>query len=66
MNTQDLIKKFGTQAGAADAINVSRQGFNRWHLECNGRIPLEAQVHIEVLTNGRFRADLPKSVRNGT
>jgi hypothetical protein len=60
MTVDDLKQHYGTQAAAADAINVSRQAVSLWG---DKGIPLEYQVEWEVATSGKLRADLPAIVR---
>jgi hypothetical protein len=54
MDIQDLIRHYGTQAKAAEAIGYTRQAIHRWK---SVGIPMEAQCFYEIKTNGKIKAD---------
>jgi hypothetical protein len=62
MTVDDLKAFYGTQAAAADAIDVSPQAVSLW---VDKGIPLDYQVRWEVVSGGRLKADLPRIVRQG-
>lgn len=61
MNYSQVITYYGSAAKAAKAAGVFRTGIYRWR----AKIPLEAQIKMELDSKGFLRADLPKAIRNG-
>jgi hypothetical protein len=55
MNFDQLIKHFGTQSKAADALGCSQPTLSNW--KTRGRIPGIQQLRIEHLTKGRLKAE---------
>lgn len=55
MNFDDLMRQFGTQRAAADALGMKYQAVNNWLRR--GHIPWRAQIELERLTRGRLRAE---------
>lgn len=60
MKPSEIVKFFGTQAAAADFIDVSQPCISNWLKR--GKVPPLQQVKIEHLTEGRLTVD--KSVAN--
>lgn len=56
MTPEQVIKHFGGEQAAADALDCTRQSVNYWLNQ--GEIPLKTQAFIQVKTNGKLRADL--------
>lgn len=54
MKFDQLIKHFGTQVAAAKALGVTQPTMSNW--KSRGRIPLVQQLRIEVLTQGKLKA----------
>lgn len=64
MKFDQLIKHFGTQLAAANAIGVSQPTLSNW--KTRGKIPALQQIRIEHATKGKLKADpkiLPKVSR---
>lgn len=49
----DVLEHFKTQAALARALGIGRASVNGW----GGVIPLDRQCQIEVITNGKLKAD---------
>ena len=66
MNYRQLIKHFGSQQRAADAIGVTQATVSRWN--CKRGIPPYKQLIIERITNGELASDPdvlpPQPIRN--
>ena len=56
MTPDQVIKHFGGEQAAAEALECTRQIVNYWRNQ--GHIPLKTQAFIQVKTNGKLRADL--------
>ena len=56
MNYDQLIKQFGTQVKAADAIGVSQVAISQWRTK---GIPLGRQYQLQIITGGALLADAP-------
>ena len=54
MKFEKLIKHFGTQVAAADAIGVTQPTISNWR--ARGRIPHLQQLRIEHVTKGKLKA----------
>lgn len=54
MTFLQLIKHFGTQLQAAKAIGCSQPTLSNW--KARGRIPLLQQMRIELITEGKLKA----------
>lgn len=54
MTYDDVIKHFGTQTKAADALGLSQPSVSEWQQR---GIPFLRQLHIEKLTKGKLKAD---------
>lgn len=54
MNFDKLIKYFGSQVAAADAIGVTQPTLSNW--KKRGRIPHLQQLRIEHATGGKLKA----------
>jgi len=65
MKVRDLVKFYGTQSAAADAIKVSRAAVSLWKVVNKGAIPIDQQIAYELDTGGKLRADIPHSMRHG-
>lgn len=57
VNYAQLVKFFGTQQKAADAIGVTQASVCRWNTETHGRIPPLQQFIIERITGGALKVD---------
>lgn len=55
MTTDEVIRFFGSIREASKAIGVSYQAV--WAWAYRGRIPLNTQCRIQLLTGGRLQAD---------
>jgi len=62
MNVEQLTKHYGTQAAAAEAIDITPQAVSKW--KDLGAIPIEYQIKWEVDSGGALKADLPDEIRN--
>ncbi len=62
MNIEQLTRHYGTQAKAAEAIEVTPQAVSKW--KDQGAIPIEYQIRWEIESGGKVKADLPKAIRN--
>lgn len=60
MTYEQVLKHFGSQAAAARALGVSQPSVWGWQ---KAGIPIERQIDIEIKTEGKLRADLPKTIR---
>ncbi len=56
MTPEQVIKHFGGEQEAANALDCTRQNVNYWRQQ--GEIPLKTQAFIQLKTNGKLRADL--------
>lgn len=54
MKFSDVIKHFGSQASAAEALGVTQPTISMW--KARGRIPQLQQLRIEHATGGKLRA----------
>lgn len=64
MKIDNVIKYFGSQIAAANALDVTQPTISNW--KSRGRIPQLQQLRIEHITRGELRADkkiLPKVSR---
>lgn len=62
MKPQELIDAFGgTQMSAAKALNRGQATVSDWFRK--GEVPIDVQIEAEVLSKGKIKADLPKTVR---
>ena len=59
MTKQQAIEHFGSGAALARALHVTRGAVSNWGDE----IPLGRQYEIEVLTEGKLRAERPSEQR---
>lgn len=59
MTYDDLIRHFGTQTRAAEALGLAQPSVSEWQQR---GIPFLRQLHIEKLTKGRLKAEF-KSAR---
>lgn len=55
MTPQEVIEHFGTVAAAARALKLKGPSLYGWISD--GRIPIDRQCHIEIVTRGALRAD---------
>lgn len=62
MTPEQVIKHYGTEQAAANALSCTRQIVNFWLQK--GEIPLKTQAFIQLKTNGKLRADLNGSKAN--
>lgn len=53
MNTDDLVKHFGSRDKAEAQLGIYRQLWDHWR---KGGIPKMRQFQIQVLTRGRLKA----------
>jgi hypothetical protein len=53
MKKTDAIRHFGSQAALARALGIKRASVHSWGEE----IPLDRQCQLEVVTDGKLRAD---------
>lgn len=60
MKLEHVIKYFGTQVAAADAIGVSQPTLSNW--KTRGRIPHIQQLKLQHVSGGKLKAD-PLMVR---
>lgn len=61
MTPAQVVAYYGTQTKASDELGYSKQAVSKWvRLK---RIPIAAQITIELKTRGQMRADLPKQIR---
>lgn len=63
MKIDQVIKHFGSQVAAADALGVQQPTISNW--KTRGRIPHIQQLRIEHLTNGKLKAQplMPSKAR---
>lgn len=61
MTFNQIITHWGGVDAARKALGLSRQTLYNWR---DKGIPLEAQVNVEVVTEGKLKADLPQMVRS--
>lgn len=54
MKFDQVIKHYGSQVAAADAIGVTQPTLSNW--KARGRIPQLQQLRIEHLTEGKLKA----------
>lgn len=59
MTYEDLCSHFGNANRAASSLNMHRQRVYRW----KQGIPRDVQIEIEVLTEGKLKADVPQQIR---
>ena len=55
MTPHDVISHYGTQAAAADALDLSQPSISDWVRA--GSVPWLRQLDIERMTNGALRAN---------
>jgi len=55
MNTNQVIKHFGSKAKAARGLGVCASAISKWL--ARGAIPIDKQYRIQVLTAGKLKAD---------
>ena len=60
MRVEELYEKWGSWSSAANELKMTVSGINYWRKR--GYIPIKAQAHIELLTNGLFKASLEDAV----
>ena len=60
MKYTDLISHYETQEKAAKALGVAQTTISYWR---RVGIPIASQIHIEVKSSGKLRANLPKQIR---
>lgn len=53
MNYQQVIRHFGTQVKTAAALGITQSTVSAWR----GTVPARYQYQIEVITDGKLRAD---------
>lgn len=63
MTYLDLIRHFGTEVAAANAIGGSRQMVHNWGANPDRPIPLDKQIAFEEASIGKLRADLSRATR---
>ena len=56
MTPEQVIKHYGSESAAADALKMTRQIINLWKLRKS--IPVRTQAFIQVKTNGALKASL--------
>jgi hypothetical protein len=61
MTYNELIKHYGTEAGAARARNLDRQRVHAW--KSRDRIPTDDQIEYELVSGGALKADIPEALR---
>lgn len=63
MKIDQVIKHFGSQVAAADALGVQQPTISNW--KTRGRIPHIQQIRIEHLTSGKLKAQplMPSKAR---
>jgi DNA-binding transcriptional regulator YdaS (Cro superfamily) len=55
MTYDQLISHYGTQSAAASALGINQSSVSEW--KERGSIPRLRQLHIEILTKGKLKAD---------
>jgi hypothetical protein len=55
MKKSDVIKHFGTLRAVAQAVGVTEGAVGQWKED----LPIARQAHIEILTSGALKADVP-------
>lgn len=55
MEFDQLIKHFGSQVAAADALGVTQPTLSNW--KSRGRIPNLQQLRIQHITRGKLKAN---------
>jgi hypothetical protein len=58
MTLQDAIDHYGSQAALARALNREPAAITNWKAR-GGVIPLDVQYRLQVITEGRLKADQP-------
>ena len=56
MTPEQVIKHYGSERAAADALKMTRQIINYWKLRKS--IPLRTQAFIQLKTNGALKANV--------
>ena len=56
MTPEQVIKHYGSEQAAADALKMTRQAINYWKLR--KVIPTRTQAFIQLKTNGALRAQM--------
>lgn len=60
MQITELIEYYGSSGEVARAVEVSKQAVSKWTVQ--GFIPFNTQYRIEVLTDGKLKADRNKNI----
>lgn len=55
MKPQDVIKYFGTQSAAAEALGFGQSSIANW--VARGKVPPISQLKLEIITGGKLKAD---------
>ncbi len=61
MTPQDLLEKYKTRQGIADALGVTLVAVHYW-FQRSGKVPMRRQYQVEKLTRGRLKADSEETV----
>ena len=56
MTPEQIIKHYGDEKAAADALGVTRQIINYWKQK--GEVPIRTQSLIQLLTKGKLKAEI--------
>ncbi len=57
MTPRDVIEYYGSQRAVGAAIGRTQQAISLWVMR--GEVPADVQYRIEVITDGKLRADRP-------
>lgn len=63
MTVDDIVKYYGNQTKACEAIGLGRASFSKWLKQ--GYIPLVSQLRFEKQTNGKLIANLNDMRKGG-
>lgn len=55
MTPDQVIKHFGTQAAAAEALGIGQPAVSNW--VARGVVPSVSQLKLEMVTGGKLKAD---------